>query len=111
MSLSLGEVGSRRRLWRSRCGAIGAAVPVAPGGGGTFSVQAASGLPASVVTIDPFRILDTRTNVGLAGPFVSATMRQRRSSSTPTESSAKNEAVFATIRIAKGRTFVEGAEQ
>ena len=34
-------------------------------------MQASSGPASSVVTIDPVRILDTRTDVGLAGPFVS----------------------------------------
>jgi hypothetical protein len=42
------------------------------GGGGVFVAQAASSAPSSVVTIDPVRILDTRTDVGLPGPFVSA---------------------------------------
>ena len=63
--------GERRGLWRSRWAAIGAAVAVTLGGGGFFAVQAASSVPSSVVTIDPVRILDTRTDVGLAGPFVS----------------------------------------
>ena len=38
------------------------------------AVNAASGAPSSVVTIDPVRILDTRdpVNIGLPGPFVSA---------------------------------------
>jgi len=60
-----------RRLWRSRWAAIGAAVAVALGGGGLVAVNAASGPASSIVTIDPIRILDTRTDVGLAGPFVS----------------------------------------
>jgi hypothetical protein len=64
----------RRRLWRSRWAAIGAAVAVTFGGGGLFVANAASSPPSSVVTIDPVRILDTRdpVNVGLPGPFVSA---------------------------------------
>ncbi len=38
------------------------------------AVNAASGASSSVITIDPFRILDTRdpVNIGLPGPFVSA---------------------------------------
>jgi hypothetical protein len=64
--------GGRRGLWRSRWAAIGAAVAVTLGGGGIFAVQAASSPASSVVTVDPSRILDTRTDVGLAGPFVSA---------------------------------------
>jgi hypothetical protein len=62
----------RRGLWRSRWAAIGAAVAVTLGGGGMIAVNAASSPPSSVVTIDPIRILDTRTDVGLPGPFVSA---------------------------------------
>ncbi len=62
----------RRPLWRSRWAAIGAAVAVSLGGGGLFVANAASSPPSSVVTIDPVRILDTRTDVGLEGPFVSA---------------------------------------
>ncbi len=63
---------SRPRLWRSRWAAIGAAIAVTFGGGGLFFANAASSAPSSVVTIDPVRILDTRTDVGLQGPFVSA---------------------------------------
>ena len=60
-----------QRLWRSRWAAIGAAVAVSVGGGGLFVANAASSPASSVVTIDPLRILDTRSDVGLAGPFVS----------------------------------------
>ena len=60
-----------RRLMRSRWAAIGAAVAVSLAGGGAFFANAATSDPSSVVTIDPVRILDTRTDVGLAGPFVS----------------------------------------
>jgi hypothetical protein len=42
------------------------------GGGGLFAVQAASSPASSVITIDPVRIMVTRTDVGLPGPFVSA---------------------------------------
>lgn len=59
---------------RSRWAAIGAAVAVSLGAGGTLFVQAASA-PSSFVSIDPVRVLDTRTDVGLAEPFVSATSR------------------------------------
>jgi len=72
MSADKTIIGNRRHLWRSRWAAIGAAVAVTFGGGGLFVVNAASGAPSSVVSIDPVRILDTRTDVGLAGPFVSA---------------------------------------
>jgi hypothetical protein len=62
----------RRRLWRSRWAALGAAVAVTFGGGGLFAVSAASP-ESSVVTLEPVRILDTRdpVNVGLDGPFTS----------------------------------------
>ena len=59
-------------VWRSRWAAIGAAIAVTLGGGGIFVANAASSAPSSVVTIDPVRILDTRTDIGLPGPFVSA---------------------------------------
>ncbi len=62
----------RGGLWRSRWAAIGAAVAVCLGGGGIFVANAASSAPSSIVTVDPVRILDTRTDVGLPGPFVSA---------------------------------------
>jgi hypothetical protein len=60
-----------RRLMRSRWAAIGAAVAVSLAGGGVFIANAATSAPSSVVTIDPVRILDTRNDVGLPGPFVS----------------------------------------
>jgi len=66
----------RGGLWRTRWAAIGAAVAVTLGGGGLFVVNAASGPASSVVTIDPVRILDTRTDVGLVGPFVSGVSRK-----------------------------------
>jgi YVTN family beta-propeller protein len=66
------------RLMRSRWAAIGAAVAVSLGAGGIVAVNAASSVPSSVVTIDPVRILDTRDplNIGLPGPFVSATSQK-----------------------------------
>ena len=36
-----------------------------------MAVNAASSAPSSFVSVDPTRILDTRTDVGLSGPFVS----------------------------------------
>ena len=64
----------RGGVWRSRWAALGAAVAVMLGGGGFFVANAGSGVPSSVVTIDPVRVLDTRdpVNIGLPGPFVSA---------------------------------------
>lgn len=61
----------RSRAWRSRWAAIGAAVAVTSGAGGLVAVIAAPSAASSVITLDPTRILDTRTDVGLAGPFVS----------------------------------------
>lgn len=66
----------RGRLWRSRWAAIGAAVAVSLGAGGFVGlVNAASSAPSDIVSITPVRVLDTRdpNNIGLAGPFVSAT--------------------------------------
>ena len=76
MSGSLVRGDGRGGLWRSRWAAIGAAVAVTLGGGGLFVANAASGPASSVVTIDPVRILDTRTGVGLVGPFVSGVPRK-----------------------------------
>jgi len=62
-------VDGRSRLWRSRWAAIGAAVAVTLGGGGLLVANAASSAPSSVITVNPARILDTRENLGLPGPF------------------------------------------
>ena len=73
----------RRGLWRSRWAAFGAAVAVTVGGGGWFVANAtSSSAPSLVVTIDPVRILDTRTDVGLPGPFVSAVSQRLRVTGT-----------------------------
>lgn len=58
------------RGWRSRWAAIGAAVAVTLGASGLMVANAASGEPSSFVSVDPTRVLDTRTDVGLSGPFV-----------------------------------------
>lgn len=66
----------RGRLWRSRWAAIGAAVAVTVGAGGVVGfANAASSVPSDIVAITPVRVLDTRdpVNLGLNGPFVSAT--------------------------------------
>lgn len=70
--IRVSQRGKGRGLWRSRWAAVGAAVAVTLGGGGLVAVNAASSVPSAIVTIDPVRILDTRTDVGLPGPFVSA---------------------------------------
>ena len=69
--MNLSGSGGRTRLRSARWAAVGAAVAVSIGGGGLFVANAASGPASSVVMIDPVRILDTRTDVGLPGPFVS----------------------------------------
>jgi len=66
----------RGGLWRSRWAAIGAAVAVTFGGGGLFVANAASGPASSVITVTPERILDTRTGVGLVGPFAAGVSRK-----------------------------------
>jgi hypothetical protein len=43
-----------------------------------FIANAATSAPSSVVTIDPVRILDTRNDVGLPGPFVSQVSQKLR---------------------------------
>lgn len=79
----------RPRLWRSRWAAIGAAVAVTFGGGGLFAVSAASP-ESSTVAIEPVRILDTRTDVGLTGPFVSPVAQDLKvTGSIPTATGAK----------------------
>ncbi len=62
---------ARRRGWRSRWAAIGAAVAVTFGAGGLMAVNAASSDPSNFVSVTPERILDTRSDVGLPGPFIS----------------------------------------
>lgn len=59
----------RSRAWRSRWAAVGAAVAVTVGASGLFVANAASSEPSSFVAITPTRILDSRTDVGLNGPF------------------------------------------
>jgi len=47
------------------------------GGGGLYVANAASSTPSSVVTIDPVCILDTRTDVGMAGRGRSCRARRK----------------------------------
>jgi hypothetical protein len=61
----------RSHGWRSRWAAIGAAVAVSLGAGGLMVASAAPSDPSNFISVDPARILDTRTDVGLAGPFIS----------------------------------------
>lgn len=64
-----GLTGAQRRLrWAVAAGSV--ATPVTAGG--FLAVSATSGgVESSFVSITPERILDTRTGVGLSGPFVS----------------------------------------
>lgn len=62
---------TRTHAWRSRWAAIGAAVAVTLGAGGLMVADAASSAPSTFVSIDPTRVLDTRTDAGLPGPFAS----------------------------------------
>jgi len=87
----------RGGLWRSRWAAIGAAVAVTLGGGGLFVANAASSVPSSVVTIDPVRILDTRTDVGLAGPFVSGVSQKLRVTGAAVPAGATGVLLNATV--------------
>jgi YVTN family beta-propeller protein len=66
----------RHSLWRSRWAAIGAAVAVTFGAGGLLVADAASSPASSVVAVDPVRVLDTRTGVGLTGRFESRVSRK-----------------------------------
>ena len=61
-------------MWRSRWAAIGAAIAVTLGAGGLWAAEAASP-PSVFVAIRPTRVLDTRIDAGLAGPFVNAKPR------------------------------------
>ena len=100
-----GVVG-RRGLWRSRWAAIGAAVAVTLGGGGIFAVQAASSPASSVVTIDPVRVLDTRTDVGLAGPFVSGVSQKLQVTGAAVPSGATGVLLNVTVVAPSAAGFV-----
>lgn len=50
---------------------MGAAVAVSLGAGGMMVANASSSAPSSFVSVEPTRVLDTRFDVGLSGPFVS----------------------------------------
>jgi len=91
------QTDSPRWLWRSRWAAIGAAVAVTFGGGGLFVANAASSVPSSVVTIDPVRILDTRTDVGLAGPFVSGVSQKLQVTGAAVPAGATGVLLNATV--------------
>lgn len=63
-----------RPITRTRWAAIGAAVAVTVGAGGITGIHqltAATNATSVIVPIEPTRILDTRTGLGLSGPFTS----------------------------------------
>lgn len=70
---------------------MGAAVAVVMGAGG-LTIAGASSAPSSFVPITPARIIDTRTAIGLSGPFVSPTGRSVQ--------------VTGTVQTASGPTVV-----
>jgi hypothetical protein len=76
--------------WRSRWAALGAAVAVTLGAGGLVAVNAASSAPSSFTAITPVRILDTRTGVGLSGPFESEVARTMQVTGTVPTQPANN---------------------
>jgi hypothetical protein len=63
--------GSGQGVWRSRWAAIGAAVAVALGGGGLLVASAADGVPSSLVSVPPERVVDSRVDLGVDGPLAS----------------------------------------
>lgn len=69
------EGASRDRMWRTRWAAIGAAVAVTLGAGGMAGVRAASSA-AAFVAITPQRVVDTRSGIGLTGPFTGGNSRR-----------------------------------
>lgn len=65
---------TKHQTSRTRWAAIGAAVAVTLGAGGMTTVNqlsASNSDPSVIVPIEPTRILDTRTGLGLTGPFTS----------------------------------------
>jgi hypothetical protein len=85
-------------VWRSRWAAVGAAVAVTLGAGGLAMVNAADSAPSSFVAITPARILDTRTDVGLAGPFTSGVAQLLQvTGSVPTQPPENAPAVTKTV--------------
>jgi hypothetical protein len=71
------------RTVRVKWAAIGAAIAITFSGSGLALVNAAGGGTASSFTpITPTRVLDTRLNIGLTGPFTSPTGRNLRLTGT-----------------------------
>lgn len=97
----------RAGSWRSRWAAIGAAVAVTLGAGSIVAVNAASSEASSFVAVTPTRILDTRTDVGLAGPFVSGVSQKLQVTGTvPTQPPANAPAVNAAVVPASATSVV-----
>ncbi len=106
MAANTDQRGGRRSLWRSRWAAIGAAVAVTFGGGGLFVANAASSPASLTVTIDPVRILDTRTDVGLPGPFVSAVSQKLQVTGAAVPSGATGVLLNVTVVSPSAAGFV-----
>jgi len=94
------------RGWRSRWAAIGAAVAVTLGAGGLMVADAASSEPSSFVSVDPTRILDTRTDVGLSGPFVSGVSQKLQVTGSVRTQPPENAAAVTRTVVPAGATAV-----
>jgi hypothetical protein len=81
-------------------------VAVTLGGGGLVAVNAASSVPSSVVTIDPVRILDTRTGVGLTGPFTSLMPRKLQVTGAAVPAGATGVLLNATVVASTAAGFL-----
>ena len=104
--MELSGSGGRMHLRRSRWAAVGAAVAVSIGGGGLFVANAASSPASSVVTIDPVRILDTRTDLGLPGPFVSPVSQKLQVTGAAVPAGATGVLLNATVVGPKADGFL-----
>lgn len=96
----------RRGVQRSRWAAIGAAVAITLGAGGMVAVNAESSAPSSVITVEPARILDTRTGVGLSGPFFSGVSQKLQVTGTVPTQPPGNGAPVNTEVVPAGATAV-----
>ena len=76
-----------------------------------MSPNAASSSPSSVVTIDPVRILDTRTDVGLVGPFVSGeSLKLQVTGAVPTSTGTQTPVPAAATGVLLNVTVVQPSE-
>lgn len=77
-------------------------------GGGIFVADAASSPVSSVITIDPVRILDRCTDVGLTGPFVSGVSQKLQvTGSVPMATGPQTAAPPAAAGVLLNMTAVE----